>query len=71
MLRRPFVVPAQAEGWMEDFVDYLQKQHPAVRQIGDVQPSMARAYVATVEARGVSGKTCNNILIFSARALSR
>ena len=64
--RRPLSVRyvAQAESWMEDFVDHLQKQHPAVREMGDVQPSMARDYVATVEARGVSGKTYNNILIF-------
>lgn len=55
---------SQAESWMTDFVTFLGTHHSAVREMADVQPSMARAYFAKVEARGVSGKTYNNILIF-------
>ncbi len=54
----------QAEAWMKDFVAFLNTTHPAVREMADVQQSMARAYFAKVEARGVSGKTYNNTLIF-------
>ncbi len=55
---------SQAESWMAEFVTYLGTHHSAVREMADVQHSMGRAYFATVEARGVSGKTYNNILIF-------
>jgi integrase len=55
---------SQAESWMNDFVEFLAASHPAVREMADVQPSMGRTYLAKVEARGVSGKTYNNILIF-------
>ncbi len=55
---------SQAESWMADFVSFLGTHHPAVREMADVQPSMARAYFAKVEARGVAGKTYNNTLIF-------
>lgn len=55
---------SQAESWMTDFVTFLGTQHPTVREMADVQPSMARAYFAKVEARGVAGKTYNNTLIF-------
>jgi integrase len=55
---------SQAESWMADFVTYLGTHHSAVREMADVQQSMGRAYLAVVEARGISGKTYNNILIF-------
>lgn len=54
----------QTESWMKDFVSFMNKNHPAVREMADVQQSMGRAYFAKVEARGISGKTYNNILIF-------
>jgi integrase len=64
--RRPLSVRyvSQAESWMTDFVSFLGTHHPAVREMADVQASMGRAYFAKVEARGVSGKTYNNTLIF-------
>ncbi len=49
---------------MKDFVTFLNTNHPAVREMADVQQSMGRAYFVKVEARGVSGKTYNNTLIF-------
>lgn len=55
---------SQAESWMKDFVEFLTSHHPAVREMADVQSSMARAYFQGVEDRGVSGKTYNNTLIF-------
>lgn len=55
---------AQAESWMADFVEFLDTNHPAVREMADVQMGMARAYFKVVEKRGVSGKTYNNTLIF-------
>lgn len=55
---------SQAESWMTEFVAYVRRHYPSVREMADVQQSVGRAYFATVEARGVSGKTYNNILIF-------
>ena len=49
---------------MTDFVSFIGTHHSVVREMADVQPSMGRAYLAKVEARGVSGKTYNNTLIF-------
>lgn len=55
---------SQAESWMGDFVEFVNTHHPAIREMAHVQSSLARAFLATVENRGVSGKTYNNILIF-------
>lgn len=55
---------SQAESWMTDFVDFLNTRHPAVREMADVQASMAKEHLKAVEDTGVSGKTYNNILIF-------
>lgn len=54
----------QAESWMERFVRFLGEKYPAIRDMDQVQPAMARAFLKEEEERGVSGKTYNNILIF-------
>jgi integrase len=55
---------AQAEGWMDRFIEFLKDNHPAVREMADVQSAMARDYLKGEEKRGVSAKTYNNTLIF-------
>ncbi|MGC4074880.1 MAG: tyrosine-type recombinase/integrase [Nibricoccus sp.] len=54
----------QAESWMSDFVTFVNANYPAVKEMADVQQSMGRSYFTKVEAKGVSGKTYNNTLIF-------
>jgi len=54
----------QADSWMKRFVTFLKQHHAAIKDMDQVQPAMARAYLAAEEKRGVSEKTYNNILIF-------
>lgn len=54
----------QAESWMKRFVEFLATNHSTLRDLDQVQPAMARAFLKAEEERGVSGKTYNNILIF-------
>lgn len=55
---------AQAESWMKRFVDYVAEHHTSLRDMDQITPPVARAFLKAEEARGVSGKTYNNILIF-------
>lgn len=54
----------QAESWMERFVKFIAANYSTIRDMDQVQPAMARAFLKAEEERGVSGKTYNNILIF-------
>jgi integrase len=46
------------------FRDFLRRAYPNVVNASDVLPEMARAYLASDAARGISPKTYNNNLIF-------
>lgn len=46
------------------FRDFLRRAYPNVVNASDVMPEMARAYLASDAARGISPKTYNNNLIF-------
>ena len=54
----------QAESWTNTFVEFLKENHPAVREMADVQSAMARDYFKCEEKRSISPKTHNNTLIF-------
>jgi integrase len=54
----------QAESWMARFVEFVNETSPTINEMAQVQSMVARAFLATEEARGVSPKTYNNILIF-------
>lgn len=54
---------AEAESVIGRFNAYLASNHKNVTELGNVQSSMARAFMRAAEARGVSEKTYNNTLI--------
>lgn len=54
----------QAEGWMDRFVEFVNKANPAVQEMSQVQAPLARGFLKAEEDRGVSPKTYNNTLIF-------
>ena len=54
---------AVAESVFSRFCTYLNKHYKNVKELGNVQSSMARAFMHAEEARGVSEKTYNNTLI--------
>jgi hypothetical protein len=54
----------QAESWMKRFVEFVAENHATIRDMDQVQPPVARAFMRTEEERGVSAKTYNNTLIF-------
>lgn len=53
----------EAESVMRRFIAYLNTHYKGVAELGNVQASMARAFMRAEEARGVSEKTYNNALI--------
>jgi len=55
---------AQAEGWIKRFVAFVHATSPAIRDMDQIQGTLARAYFKAEENRGVSAKTYNNSLIF-------
>ena len=55
---------SQAESWMAKFVAFVNETNPAVKEMAQVQSSIARAFLRKEEERGVSAKTYNNLLIF-------
>lgn len=55
---------AQAEGWIDRFVAFVQTANPVIRDMDQIQAPLARAFFKAEEARGVSAKTYNNTLIF-------
>lgn len=55
---------SQAEVWMGHFVEFVAKHHPTLRDMDQITPPVAKAYLKELEDRGVSGKTYNNRLIF-------
>lgn len=55
---------SQAESCMDNFITYLKENHSSLNEMSQVQAGVARGYLASEEARGVSPKTYNNILIF-------
>jgi integrase len=55
---------AVVEGMAKRFVSFLNANHKAVKELGDVQASMAKAFMRAEEKRGISEKTYNNVLIF-------
>jgi integrase len=46
------------------FTTFLKKNYPNVNMASDILPDMARAYLKSEAARGISPKTYNNNLIF-------
>lgn len=55
---------AMAGSMISRFIAFLKTNHKAVKELGDVQSTMAKAFMRSEDGRGVSGKTYNNILIF-------
>lgn len=54
----------QAESWIKRFVEFVQRSNPAIKEMAQVQSSMARAFLRGEEKRGVTAKTYNNTVIF-------
>jgi integrase len=54
---------AQVESWVKRFVSFLADSYPMAKQMADVQPAMAREFLADEEKRGIAPKTYNNTLI--------
>ncbi len=54
----------QAEGWIKRFVAFVRAANPVIRDMDQIQASLARAFFKAEENRGVSAKTYNNTLIF-------
>ncbi|HBA83912.1 MAG TPA: integrase [Verrucomicrobia bacterium] len=53
----------QAHSHMTRFVTFLKTQYPDAKTMADVTSSMASAFFEAEGARGVSGRTCNSVLI--------
>ena len=54
----------QADSWMKRFIGYLNDQHPAVKEMADVQTQVAQDFFRAEQERGIAAKTYNNSLIF-------
>jgi len=55
---------AQAESWINRFVEFVKKTNPAIRDMAQVQSPLACSFFKMHEERGVTAKTYNNTLIF-------
>lgn len=55
---------AQAERTLDRLLQFLRVHHPSVREMAQVRPPMARAFMAAELERGIAAKTYNNVLIF-------
>lgn len=61
----------EAESRFVSFLKYLGKTYPAAKEMADIQSSIAEAYMKHEEARGVSPKTYNNVLILLRSAFTK
>jgi integrase len=52
----------QCQSHFARFVDFLAGRYPSVREMADVQATMAQAFMRAEEERGVTGKTYTDIL---------
>jgi integrase len=55
---------AQAESWIKRFIGFVKLANPAVREMAQVQSTLACRYLNAEEERRVTAKTYNNTLIF-------
>ncbi len=55
---------AQAESWIDRFVEFVKKSNPAIKEMAQIQSTLSRAFLHAEEKRGVTAKTYNNTVIF-------
>ncbi len=54
----------QTKSWITRFVGFVRVAIPALREMAQVQSTLARGFLKAEEVRGVTPKTYNNTLIF-------
>lgn len=51
-----------ATGMLNDFVGFIRSKYPRVKELADISPEMAKAFMARLESENVSGRTYNEAL---------